>query len=696
MSQPASSFPHSLPPTQGPTQPNPRISSFRRIAAKPPSFIGGHPTQETITKRGASINHLAGGRQNEVNITTSDDPLESASIEEPKWPLRQDSVWQTEATEVSSDNDEDHDEDYDEDYDEEYDEDNNEDHDEREENQNLTQVSLFENKEVVYNFRYSAPQDTLNNESSLPVSKHTTLSQDRTIESGWNKKRLAVVLSPVSRHTPPVKQVSISREQQINNAFTGDFKFNLENFDFDTFLNTDAEATGFGFNVNDLGSPDGPLIPPTDSPVLGFRQLVDQALHQDRPIGTGMASFNFSEDKGVPHRYYGSEIEGQKLLRETFGGTDNNKESGRDESLAQYRKLMDRIDALEQENVLLKNWIDPKWNHRGRPFFQVVHRIEGDDRIFFNPPSWRRESLLAGIKYTLKGSSLSMRRKEYLERSGNLTFAVFKSYAAETLDGPAPAESRDFETPSLPNPKAETVLFASDEMRRAIQNYLSKHPNFEQLFPSFDVNKEIYSPYLFWYCTRASYESTLQIIPPHQRAMVKLFGEWVNANYETEYAHVDSQIERRVISCQSMKYLIRPGDPLVLQESGRHQAYQATSWADALPIHKDGKNKEDKRLLDNIWKVSVWSYEFDGVFYQKPTTLEIELDVTDPREEVELRSLKIAPLEYALPDVREKLEHRGKTYWACRKKKFISYSGEDNIDSMNNVSSPLDFLARFF
>lgn len=668
MSQPAGSFPHSLPPTQGPTQPNPRISSFRRIAAKPPSFIGGHPTQETITKRGASINHLAGGRQNEVNITTSDDPLESASIEEAKWPLRQDSVWQTEATEASSDNDED------------YDEDNNEDHDEREENQNLTQVSLSENKEVVYNFRYSAPQDTLNNESSLPVSKHITLSQDRTIESGWNKKRLAVVLSPVSRHTPPVKQVSISREQQINNAFTGNFKFDSDSVVFGAFPE---------FHINDI------IISPALIPG-GIGQLVDQDFHQDRPIDTRMASFNFSGDKDVPRRYYGSEIEGQKLLRETFSGADNNTESGRDESLAQYRKLMDRIDALEQENVLLKNWIDPNWNHRGRPFFQVVHRIEGDDRIFFNPPSWRRESLLAGIKYTLKGSSLSMRRKEYLERSGNLTFAVFKSYAAETLDGPAPAESQDFETPSLPNPKAETVLFASDEMRRAIQNYLSKHPNFEQLFPSFDVNKEIYSPYLFWYCTRASYKSTLQIIPPHQRAMVKLFGEWVNANYETEYAHVDSQIERRVISCQSMKYLIRPGDPLVLQESGRHQAYQATSWADALPIHKDGKNKEDKRLLDNIWKVSVWSYEFDGVFYQKPTTLEIELDVTDPREEVELRSLKIAPLEYALPDVREKLEHRGKTYWACRKKKFISYSGEDNIDSMNNVSSPLDFLARFF
>ncbi|KAL3704303.1 hypothetical protein TMatcc_009994 [Talaromyces marneffei ATCC 18224] len=647
MSLPSRSFSGFLPRL---SQFNPQISSSRRPAADP---------------------YLFAGRQNQVHVTTSDGPLESVTLEEDRWLLREDLAEQTKVTKASSD------------FDDYY----NEDYDEQGDNDNLTHLTHIEDNGRIYQLKDFAQQEILINDPFLSASKHTTLSEDRTSESGWNKKRLAAVLSQVSRHPPPAKNGSNSKAALTDYNSSHPSKFDSGDALFDIGPNALEPVNVFDFL-------DGPGITSEDTENIGFQIRtspppgVEQDLRQDKPVNIKMTSFAFSGDENVLRRQDYPEIEDQKLLRENFSDANNNKECGYGESLGPYRKLIDRINALEQENVLLKSWIDPNWNHQGRPFFQVIHQIEGDGRIFFNPPSWRRESLQEGIQYVLKGSSLSMRKEEYLKRSGNLAFAVFKSYASDTVDG------QDFETPPLPNPEAEIVLFASDEMRRAIQNYLNRQPDFKQLFPSFDVTKEISSPYRFWYCTRASYESTLQEMPPHQRALVKLFGEWVNANYETEYASVDDQIARGVISCQSMKYLVRPGDPLILQESGRLQAYQAMSWADGQIMRRRRKDKEEVGFFNKAWTVSVWSYEFDGAFYQKPTTLDIELDVASPHEEVELSSLKVTPLEYAMPDVRQKLEQRGKTNWACRKKKFISYSGDNNIDSLNNNSERfmIDFM----
>ncbi|RAL14096.1 ATP-binding protein [Aspergillus homomorphus CBS 101889] len=347
-----------------------------------------------------------------------------------------------------------------------------------------------------------------------------------------------------------------------------------------------------------------------------------------------------------------------------------------------YRQLIEYIDALEQENALLKSWIDPDSVHEGRPFFQIVHRIKKDDSVFFKPPIWIRRD---ANRYSLAGSSFSMKESTYLQQSSNLAFVVYKTYAPQTVDYPVEGDGNCFEPLPLPQPEAEAVFFASKEMRSAVKTHLDKQADFKHLFPSFDITEEIPSPYLFWYCFRSSYERVLQVLPSSQRALLKLFGDWVNANYEAEYNQVDDQITRGFISCHSMKYLVRPGDPLVSQAQNMPQAYQATSWASIKP-NRGNNGGKDEDLFDKAWEVSAWSYEFDGVFHQKPVILVIKLDVTNPTEEVSLISLEVAPLEYANPELRAKLERRGKTYWACRKKKFISYSGSGDIDSLSNNS----------
>ncbi|KAJ5652596.1 hypothetical protein N7507_010022 [Penicillium longicatenatum] len=126
-----------------------------------------------------------------------------------------------------------------------------------------------------------------------------------------------------------------------------------------------------------------------------------------------------------------------------------------------------------------------------------------------------------------------------------------------------------------------------------------------------------------------------------------------------------------------MQYLIRPSHPLVTQQDSALDAFQATSWAKEKPINWSKTTR--------AWTVFAWRYEFDGAFYQKTVDLEIELQSQDSSEEISLSSLRITPLEYATPVVRKKLENRGKTYWTCRKKKFVSYSGGDEIELSSNL-----------
>ncbi|GKZ25936.1 hypothetical protein AbraIFM66951_002454 [Aspergillus brasiliensis] len=547
------------------------------------------------------------------------------------------------------------------------------------------------------------------NSNPLTLWKHTTISEDRTAESGWSQRQLAGVLPQVARpdldqRRSPIRQPATTQSTEQGteqSAFSFDFSplenpDILEGFNFDTFPNADTNIAGFLWASNfstpagnmALGNPQ--LLPRS---TRGGSRIITQAsgtsqrerhgtLSEDTPAN-GLASDADSEDDSSHTTIVQSPSENDGLngYRHVVPRELERTETGHIEFNSHYKQLLDRVRALEQENALLKSWIDPDSAHGGRPFCQIVYRFKRDDRVFFKPPVWFRDD---GNRYSLRGSSLAMKSAHFLQQSSNLAFVIYKTYNYETVDGPAKVTGKEPELPPLPEPDTEAVLFASKEMRSAMQAFLESQPNFRHLFPYFDISKEIPSPYLFWYCFRPASGLTLRSIPSFQRDLIKLFADWVNANYGAEYEHTDSQVARGVISCQSMKYLIRPGDPLVFQGRGLPQAYQATSWVSPKPTYKFDATEDDQFVKS--WEVSVWSYEFDGAFHQKPTILDIKLEVTKPDEEVALSSLEVTPLDYARPELREKLERRGNTFWACRKKKFISYSGGDDIDSLNNNS----------
>ncbi|GCB27380.1 ATPase family AAA domain-containing protein 3 [Aspergillus awamori] len=300
-----------------------------------------------------------------------------------------------------------------------------------------------------------------------------------------------------------------------------------------------------------------------------------------------------------------------------------------------YSQLFDYAKTLEQENLFLKTLIDPDSVYQGRPFFQVLHRMRGGGKIFFSPPTWKQGVVDGELRYTLQEPSLSMKADEYLKRSTNLAFVIYKTYDDKVgNDSHLHCNNHDV-TLSVPDPDTETVSFVSWKMVRAMERFLHIQPGYRRLFPDPISRAEIEAPYLFWYCYRSSFGAVQNSLSTADKRLVQLFEEWATPNYQEEYARVEDQMRRGVISRLSLKYLVRPGTILVSNNKGHPQAYMATTWAT--------QNADN----DKTWNVSGWAYEFDGVFYRRNHTLKVEINNEDPAEEVHLHSLNVTPLEYA-------------------------------------------------
>ena len=467
-----------------------------------------------------------------------------------------------------------------------------------------------------------------------------------------------------------------------------------------------------------------------DTHGLTYNQLQSLQLRQQNMIGSMMTKETQMREQASPPRKFNiadiisrvpvSNISASSSRRESDSSMSNprdvwdhslekaiashtqyERDNEQPENMSQYEQLMDRIKSLEQENIMLRRFVDPDSTHYGPPFSQVLYRFKGNNRVFLRPPTWTRNTSQGKVRYTLKGDALSMKADEYLKRSRALAFAVFRTYASESLDDLSKEQDQEADMWPVPEPEAETILFVSDYMKEALYTYLDKQPSFKELSPRFDAKKEIPAPYLFWYCCRFSHESVLEELSPRHRCLMELFAHWMTSNYEKEYTHVDDQLSRGVISSAYMKYLVKPGDVLVSSKKEHFQAYMAKSWAEEKPITKhDSKGEQDIEIRSR-WQVNVWSYDFDGSFYRKATALTIEINIEDPTEEVALRDLSVVPMRYADQETQVRLETRGQTYWECRKKKFVSCRSSNDIESMVSVSRPpsirnLHFIDRSF
>jgi hypothetical protein len=330
-------------------------------------------------------------------------------------------------------------------------------------------------------------------------------------------------------------------------------------------------------------------------------------------------------------------------------------------------------DQLEDD----AEWDSALWS-------RTLYRFKDSNKVFLEPPVWQRqEDASAEGWYTLQFLTEAAPVHDYLE-SSDIACLVFKTYTTEPLNRPPTENSRTADGRSLLSPASESLLFVSEDMIEAVEEYLSAQPKFEEIFPDFDARQEISAPYLFWFTFRSGYSSALRNLSPRHRALIKKLGKWILDQYGEVYKRVDGQLLRGVISADTMKYLVKPGDVLVSEEGGVVQAYMAASWAkEVTPESSHAFQKSGPRR----WEIAAWSYRVDGTFYEKYTTLEMELDVRGPEDKVNLQQLDLMPIQYTALETSMALRQRGETYWWCREKRLVSYYGDSGTEYIESVSN---------
>lgn len=97
------------------------------------------------------------------------------------------------------------------------------------------------------------------------------------------------------------------------------------------------------------------------------------------------------------------------------------------------------------------------------------------------------------------------------------------------------------------------------------------------------------------------------------------------------------------------------------------------------PVTLKAEKNQGPRKRTYKFEVAGWSCAFDGSSKKKATTIKIQLKVGDEDYEVRIDSLNYSPLRFDEGDLHKLHEVRGKMFWKCRTKRFVSYWDDETF-----------------
>ncbi|PQE33385.1 AAA family ATPase protein [Rutstroemia sp. NJR-2017a WRK4] len=255
----------------------------------------------------------------------------------------------------------------------------------------------------------------------------------------------------------------------------------------------------------------------------------------------------------------------------------------------------------------------------------------------------------------------------FLRQKHDIAFVVARYYSPKNQEIEVQSASRAKQPLPRLKPSNETLTFHSKEMIDAAEDFFARRPDFAQNFPQFNIRSHIPAPYLFRYHYRGP--DAMRGLSATNEVLLHLVTTWIEDNYGNTYDLVDRQLDRSLISLDTVPFLFKPGDVIVWET--KREVHAA--------INKERDWSKDTLDTDKIamkWKVESWSYQYDGQFLRKQQSVEIACSAMSTNEEVAISKLKVYPLKYAPGNFRSILEARGRTFWRCRYWNVVSYDDE--------------------
>jgi hypothetical protein len=413
----------------------------------------------------------------------------------------------------------------------------------------------------------------------------------------------------------------------------------------------------------------GPVLPRAISPSLGTQGLSVCTMEHN----------NMSSVRSTQTASPGSSPHFAESARLTYGNNSITQ--------APVHDLLERISLLEMENRGLRS------PHSSGYEMQVIYCIlETPERMstYLDEPTWAigpRGEAVPKAHFPIPDL------EGYLQQKHGMAFSVQKNYQLGDQEEEVRKAARDKkELPRL-RPTAETIRLESQDMRETFKAFLNSNPLLEKEFPNFNPSLAFVAPYLFWYHHRST--ATFKALSEPQRQLLSRLTTWIDENYGELYDRVEEQLERGVVSYDSMPFLVKLGDAiLVKQEVGERnqevsgviaETYLTSTTPRRLARHAESRyskqslSKETKKRQYWSWIVHTWSYKFDGSFYKNQEIINIKMVADELKGETNIQNLNAFPIRYASQKTIALLEKRGREFWRCREKRLVAYHDESGI-----------------
>ena len=351
---------------------------------------------------------------------------------------------------------------------------------------------------------------------------------------------------------------------------------------------------------------------------------------------------------------------------------------------------------------------------------------------FFDHPEWVRGQRNASrLQCNLPLDNFEL----YLEKNKDTAFIVYRNFDIDSTDTVAQPETDDVSSERatyLPQHSSETIRPVDQNLIGTIRTLLGSRQEYADILREFASSYELAAPYLFIYHSRKSLEEFRNSLPLPAKAQLSLLSQFITQEYADEYAAADSLLSQGKASPKHVRYLFKPGDLLMSRVDGHYKGYVSTSWpkitfgrkvsrmrastsGDITGMSLYGSQDADARMaMDkvtiHVCRVSAWHWAFDGNFQRKHEVLELEIpDLKDGKTALDVKGknevavqgkehkpglpgknisdLNIFPMAFASAEIVDKCRRRGKTFWKCRTRNYVSYQDIGSESIQNLVSA---------
>lgn len=214
----------------------------------------------------------------------------------------------------------------------------------------------------------------------------------------------------------------------------------------------------------------------------------------------------------------------------------------------------------------------------------------------------------------------------------------------------------------------ETMLILNDDLRQAIQKVATC--SLERFLN--DGSLEIHAPYQILYFHREPLQTYSQSVNAPLRKEIEAVLEFVNTNYEHEYAEAEELISQHKITIRHLDKISRPNH-LVVRSCGEFEDGQP-EFGDVYVI-KDWPKVDGTLLLLKLW---CWRFT-NSSCERSDVNFGLKAPVEDENEPFPLRSLGIYPFSILSKESVELLGMRGRKSWDLRHPNFIYCTESDYV-----------------